>query len=136
MSNSFLDSTSVSISDFATPLVNSTVAFDFPEVNSNLQTGPSYQNLDSNIPIPINTITNDHLLSCFSSIAYHVCGLKVLIAVRHCLRQNSSRIMSASPSTEAGLAQKALGTDLDDYIDENPITDCESTEEVDACVGE
>ena len=134
LSNSFLDSTSVSISDFATPLVNSTVAFDFPEVNSNLQTEPSHQNSDSNIPIPINTITNDHLLSCFSSIAYHVCGLKVLIAVRHCLRQNSSRIMSASPSTEAGLAQKALGTDLDDYLDENPITDCESTEEVDACV--
>ena len=134
LSNSFLDSTSVSIGDFATPLVNSTVAFQFPEVNSNLQIEPSHQNSDSNIPIPISTITNDHLLNSFSSIAYHVCGLKVLIAVDHCLRQNSTRVMSASPSTEAGLAQKALGTDLDDYIDENPIKDCESTEEVDACV--
>ena len=131
-SNSFLDSSVVSLSEFATPLINSTFAFDFGEVNSNLQTEPFYWNSDSNEQI---LITNDQLLNSFSLVAHHVYGLKVLIdqALRPC-RQKFSPIMSVIPSTEAGLAQKALGTDLDDYIDENPIADCESTDEVDACI--
>ena len=126
LSDSFLET---SLSEFATPLVNST-AFEFPEVDSNYKTERFLQDSTS-------AIINDQLLiKHFAEVAYYVCGIKKLIkpVLRsfHC--QKSRHTMSISTSTDADLTQRALGHDIDDFIEEYPVDECETKDEVESCI--
>ena len=151
--DSVLETSATSLSDFATPLVNSTLVFDYSQFdtqsNSNLPYAePSYQeepssNLfstdsitdDSNLS-STDSITDDQVLSSFSKVAYHVRGLTELIkpVLRRQYRRRKSRPVMSLPTTDVELTQRALSKDIDDFIEEYPTDDCESAQEIDSWV--
>ena len=133
-SASILETSTTSLSEFATPQVNSTLAFDYSHIDSSVLhiTEPS-RNQSSNVSI---TVTDDYILSIFSQISRYVRGLTKLIkpAVGRNFSQKSFIMSVDSPNSNVELTQKALGADIDDFIEEYSASDCETVEEVNNCV--
>ena len=109
---SILETSATSLSDFATPQVNSTLVFDFSHVDSDvLHTTELSENSFSSGSI---TVTDDQILSSFSRVSAHVRGLSDLIKpASHCHLLQTSQVMSHSSATDAELTQRALGQDID-----------------------
>ena len=130
---SILETSATSLSDFATPQVNSTLVFDFSHVDSDiLHTTELSENSFSSGSI---TVTDDQILSSFSRVSAHVRGLTDLIKpASHCHLLQTSEVMSHSSATDAELTQRALGLDIDDVMEEYSASDCETTDEVDNCI--
>ena len=77
--DSFLEASVTSLSEFATPLINSTLVFDFPQSDPNLilHTEPSHEN--PSCDLSSIHIADSQLLNNFSRVAYYVYGLTELI---------------------------------------------------------
>ena len=98
---------------------------------SNLNQNSIYENIHSN-----------ELIETFTKLATHVYGLHKLIKsdtnCPGCQSPNYTKTSTTQKmdisSTDPSLVQRALGQDVDDFIEEYPTDDCEDVNEIDNCI--